>query len=70
MKFIAEKMRKRLISEGNEHLISPEVEEILKKIDGKEAVKNRWKALVEDEIVYEVEADGEYYPVLIVDCEE
>lgn len=69
MKFSAKKMRERLIREGNEQML-PQIEDILEKIDGKEAVKNRWKALVEDEVVYEVEADGKYYPVLIVDCEE
>ena len=69
MIFSAEKMKARLVAEGKGDEITDEILGIMNKLDGKEAEKNRFKALVYDEIEYGITVDGEYYPVNINDCE-
>ncbi len=69
MKFVAEKMKQRLIAEGRGEMITEEITNIMKKLDGKEVRKNNFKALVYDEVEYEATVDGESYPVNIDDCE-
>lgn len=69
MKFSAAKMTKRLEQEGRAHLIDDETRDIMNKLDGKEAIKNDFKALVYDREEYYVCADGKNYPVNKLDCE-
>ena len=69
MKFSAEKMKARLIAEGKGDKITDEILSIMNKLDGKEVEKNRFKALVYDEIEYGITVDGEYFTVNINDCE-
>lgn len=69
MKFRADKMIARLEREGRGHLIDDEVKEIMAKLDGKEAIKNDFKALIHNEEEYFVCIGGERYPVNKLDCE-
>ena len=69
MIFSANKMKTRLIAEGKEAMITDEILSIMNKLDGKEVEKNRFKALVHDEIEYGTTVNGEYYTVNINDCE-
>lgn len=66
--FSKEKMRARLEKEGRAHLIDDESAKIMDMLDGKEARKNDFKALIYDELEYYVNHEGENYPVNPNDC--
>lgn len=66
--FSKQKMLERLEKEGRSHLIDEESLEIMNALDGKEAVKNDFKALVYDELEYFVRHDGKSFPVNPSDC--
>ena len=69
--FSKEKMLKRLEAEGRLGEIEERSREIMDRIDGLEAEKNRFKALVYDEIEYYVRhPEIGNVPVNINDCEE
>lgn len=69
--FSKEKMLERLEREGRTGEIAPESMEIMDKIDGLEAHKNRFKALVYDQLEYYVHHDElGNIPVNINDCIE
>ena len=68
--FSKQKMMERLEREGRTHLIDEKSSLIMGMLDGKEAIKNDFKALVYDEIEFIVRCDGEYYPVNVQDCIE
>lgn len=69
MKFSKAKMIARLNEEGRGHLIDDEITEIMDKLDGKEAIKNDFKALVHDKEEYFIRVDDKCYPVNKEDCE-
>ena len=69
MKFSKAKMIERLTNEGRASQIDTEVMHIMDKLDGKEAEKNHYKALIHDEEEYFVRVDGVSYPVNKLDCE-
>ena len=70
MVFRKEKMLKRLAREGKSDAIDDNSKRIMDMLDGKEAQKNHFKALVEGIEVYYVKADnGITYPVHKLDCE-
>ncbi len=66
--FSKQKMMDRLTKEGRAHLVDEESAKIMDMLDGKEAVKNDFKALVYDELEYFVRHDGKNYPVNPDDC--
>ena len=68
--FSKDKMRARLEREGRAHLIDEESAKIMLMLDGREAIKNDFKALVHDELEYFVRHDGKCYPVNPNDCIE
>ena len=68
--FSKKKMMDRLETEGRAHLVDAESAKIMDMLDGKEAVKNDFKALVYDELEYLVRHDGKNYPVNPDDCIE
>lgn len=68
--FSMQKMRERLEREGRSHLIDEESAKIMLMLDGREAVKNDFKALVYDELEYFVRHNGKSYPVNPEDCIE
>ena len=68
--FSKQKMMDRLAKEGRAHLVDAESAKIMDMLDGKEAVKNDFKALVYDELEYFVRHDGKNYPVNPNDCIE
>ena len=69
MIFKKDKMIARLTEEGLAHFIDDEIMEIMNNLDGKEAVKNDFKALVHDVEEYMVRFNDEWYPVNKLDCE-
>ena len=69
MKFSKAKMIARIENEGRAHLIDEESKQIMDKLDGKEAVKNDFKALIYGVEEYFINLDGECYPVNKLDCE-
>ena len=70
MVFRKDKMLARLKEEGMLHLVDNEALSIMNKLDGREAKKNDFKALVYDQEEYYVTtAEGENYPVNKHDCE-
>ena len=69
MVFSKAKMIARLEKEGKAHLIDKEITQIMDQIDGKEAIKNDFKALIHGEEEYFVKINDEYYPVNKLDCE-
>lgn len=66
--FSKQKMLDRLEKEGRSHLVDAETIKIMDMLDGKEAVKNDFKALIYDELEYFVRYEGENYPVNPDDC--
>lgn len=68
--FSKQKMLDRLEKEGRSHMIDEESMEIMNMLDGKEAVKNDFKALVFGQLEYFVRHEGENYPVNPNDCVE
>ena len=68
--FSKQKMLERLEKEGRSHLIDDESRKIMDALDGKEARKNDFKALIYDELEYFVTYEGENYPVNPNDCVE
>lgn len=68
--FSKQKMMERLEKEGRSHLIDEESAKIMDMLDGKEAMKNDFKALVYDQLEYLVRHDGKNYPVNPNDCIE
>lgn len=68
--FSKQKMMDRLEREGRAHLVDEESAKIMDMLDGKEAVKNDFKALIYDELGYFVRHEGENYPVNPDDCIE
>lgn len=66
--FSKQKMLERLEREGRSHLIDEESQKIMDALDGKEARKNDFKALIYDELEYYVSYEGENYPVNPNDC--
>lgn len=66
--FSKQKMLDRIEQEGRSHLIDEESLRIMDALDGKEAVKNDFKALIYDELEYYVRHDGQNYPVNPNDC--
>ena len=66
--FSKQKMMERLEKEGRVHLVDEESAKIMDMLDGKEAKKNDFKALIYDELEYYVVHEGESYPVNANDC--
>ncbi len=66
--FCKQKMMERLEKEGRSHLVDEESAKIMDMLDGKEARKNDFKALIYDELEYYVTHEGENYPVNPADC--
>ena len=69
MVFRKAKMMKRLEEQGMLHLVDKRSIQIMDMLDGKEAKKNDFKALIYDEEEYYVVAEGREYPVNKLDCE-
>lgn len=69
MVFRKAKMIARVKRGGKEHLINDEVNKIMDILDGKEVVKNDFKALVHGVEEYFIQVDGQYYPIYKEDCE-
>ena len=61
--FSKERMLARIEAEGLSHLVDEECARIMDMLDGKEARKNDFKALVYDQLEYFVSVDGKNYPV-------
>lgn len=61
--FSKEKMIERVERAGMFNLIDEECAHIMDMLDGKEAKKNDFKALVFDQLEYFVTVDGKNYPV-------
>lgn len=68
--FSKQKMLDRVERERMSHLVDEECIRIMNMLDGKEAVKNDFKALVYDELEYFVRHESENYPVNPEDCIE
>lgn len=68
--FSKQKMLDRLEREGRTHQIDEESRKIMDALDGKEAIKNDFKALIYDELEYFVRHNGENFPVNPDDCVE
>lgn len=66
--FSKQKMFERIEREGLSHLVDEECLRIMDALDGKEAIKNDFKALVYDELEYYVHHEGKNYPVNANDC--
>lgn len=66
--FSKERMLSRLEKEGRLHLVDNKSAKIMDMIDGKEAHKNDFKALIYDKLEYFVRVDDENYPVNPDDC--
>lgn len=66
--FSKQKMLERLEREGRSHQVDKKSLEIMDALDGKEAVKNDFKALIYDELEYFVRHNGQNYPVNPNDC--
>ena len=66
--FSKQKMLDRLKEEGREHLVDDEAMKIMDMLDGKEAHKNDFKALVYGELEYFVKVGEDSYPVNPNDC--
>lgn len=69
MKFSKAKMIARLEKEGRAHLIDEEAQKIMDELDGKEAIKNDFKALIHGVEEYFVRVGDDSYPVNKLDCE-
>ena len=61
--FSKERMMARVEKAGLLHLVDDECARIMDMLDGKEARKNDFKALVYDQLEYYVRVDGTNYPV-------
>lgn len=68
--FSKQKMMARLEREGRAHLVDEDSAGIMDMLDGKEAVKNDFKALVYGQLEYFVRVNGENYAVNPNDCIE
>lgn len=68
--FSKKKMMDRLETEGRAHLVDEDSASIMDMLDGKEAIKNDFKALVYDELEYFVRVNGHNYAVNPNDCIE
>ena len=68
--FSKQKMMERLEKEGRAHLVDEESAKIMDMLDGLEARKNDFKALIYDELEYYVSYEGDNYPVNPEDCVE
>lgn len=66
--FSKQRMLDRLEKEGRSHLVDEQSIEIMNMLDGQEAHKNDFKALIYDELEYFVRVAGENYPVNPNDC--
>lgn len=66
--FSKKKMMERLERDGMAHLVDEESAKIMDMLDGKEARKNDFKALIYDELEYYVSCQGQNYPVNPSDC--
>lgn len=66
--FSKQRMLDRLEKEGRSHLVDEQSIEIMNMLDGQEAHKNDFKALIYDELEYFVRVGGENYPVNPNDC--
>lgn len=69
MKFSKTKMMARIEKEGLMHLLDDECKKLMDDLDGKEAVKNDFKALVYGQEEYMVRLNDRWYPVNKLDCE-
>lgn len=68
--FSKQKMLERLEREGRTQQITPGALEIMDALDGREAIKNNYKALVFGQLEFMVSYEGNYYPVNPNDCIE
>lgn len=69
MIFSAARMLSRIKSEGRMDMVDEEIRSIMNKLDGKEAKKNDFRALVYGEQSFFVtDDDGKQYPVNEIDC--
>jgi len=69
MIFSAARMLSRIKSEGRMDMVDEETRSIMNKLDGKEAKKNDFRALVYGERSFFVtDDDGNQYPVNEIDC--
>ena len=68
--FSKEKMLERLEREGRLHQVDKESRDLMDILDGKEAVKNDYKALVFGRLEYFVRHEDECFPVNPNDCIE
>lgn len=66
--FSKQRMLDRLEKEGRSHLVDEQSIEIMNMLDGQEAHKNDFKALIYDELEYFVRVEGKNYPVNPNDC--
>ena len=66
--FSKQKMMERLEKEDRAHLVDEESAKIMDMLDGKEARKNDFKALIYGELEYYVAHEGKNYPVNANDC--
>lgn len=66
--FSKDKMLDRLGREGRLHMVDDDSIKIMETLDGQEAHKNDFKALVYDELEYFVRVGDKSYPVNPNDC--
>lgn len=68
--FSKQKMLDRLKKEGRSDMVDEESAKIMDALDGKEAIKNDFKALVHGQLEYFVVYEDKSYPVNPNDCIE
>ena len=69
--FRKQKMLDRLEKEGRSGDVNSEALKIMDKLDGKEALPNRWRQVVhQEENAYYVAVGEEQIPVNVLDCED
>ena len=66
--FSKQKMLDRLEKEGRSHMVSEQSIRVMNMLDGQEARKSDFKALIHDELAYFVRVGGKNYPVSLNDC--
>lgn len=66
--FSKQKMLDRLEKEGRSHMVSEQSIRVMNMLDGQEARKSDFKALIHDELAYFVRVNGNNYPVSLNDC--
>lgn len=67
--FRAEKMLERIKKEGLEHLLDDETVAFIKSLDGKEGTDYNWQAIVNDEPLVWIPADGDFQGTYVALCD-